>query len=367
MGGFECATHLRRDRTRIDVISRTHHDRYCADDYALLGEAGIRTIRDGLRWHLIEATPGRYDWSSLLPMLQAAYATGAQILWDLCHWGVPDHIDLFSDEFPAQFATFAEAAARFIHGENVRAGVALPQVYCAINEISFWAWVGGDEEHFHPYGSGRGPELKQQLILASVAAIAAVRRVDPEARFLQAEPIINISWDPDKPEDQPGVDRHNASQFEAWDMLAGVRDPELGGSASALDIIGVNYYWNNQWVHDAERTPPGHFLHRPLHDQLFGLWERYGRPIIITETGAEDTAAVGWLGYIAAEVRQAIRLGVPVLGVCLYPVMDYPGWDDERHCSVGLLQSAPGWQARSLRADLAAEIQLQSALFDTGK
>jgi beta-glucosidase/6-phospho-beta-glucosidase/beta-galactosidase len=363
MGGFECASHLRRDRTRIDVIASTQHDVYCAEDYGLLGGAGIRTVRDGLRWHLIESTPGQYDWSSLLPMLQAAHATGVQVLWDVCHWGLPDHIDVFSQDFPAQFADFAAAAARFLCQENLRAGVTRPQVYCPINEISFWAWVGGDEEHFHPYASERGPELKRQLVLASLAAIDAVRLVDPAARFLQAEPIIHISADGDKPEDEDGAARHTASQFEAWDMLAGRRDPELGGSASSLDIIGVNYYWNNQWIHQGERTPPGHYLHRPLHDQLLGLWQRYERPIVISETGAEDATAMGWLGYIAAEVRQAIRLGVPVLGICLYPVMDYPGWDDERHCSVGLLESVPGWHARSLRADLAAEIKLQAGLF----
>jgi hypothetical protein len=33
---------------------------------------GLLTVRDGLRWHLIEREPGRYDWSSWLPMLEAA-------------------------------------------------------------------------------------------------------------------------------------------------------------------------------------------------------------------------------------------------------------------------------------------------------
>ena len=32
-----------------------------------------------------------------------------------------------------------------------------------------------------------------------------------------------------------------------------------------------------------------------------------------------------------------MQAGVPVEGICLYPVLDYPGWADERHCPVGLL------------------------------
>ncbi len=150
-------------------------------------------------------------------------------------------------------------------------------------------------------------------------------------------------------------------------MTAGRSNPELGGSEELLDILGVNYYWNNQWIHNGERTPPGHRQHRPLHKMLQDLWTRYRRPIVITETGAEADAAFGWLGYVAAEVRQARRLGVPVAGICLYPVMDYPGWDDERHCGCGLIEIAEGWSARRLRQDLMEEVRIQSSLIGTSQ
>ena len=35
--------------------------------------------------------------------------------------------------------------------------------------------------------------------------------------------------------------------FEAWDMLTGRAQPELGGKEKYLDVIGVNYYDRNQW------------------------------------------------------------------------------------------------------------------------
>lgn len=25
--------------------------------------------------------------------------------------------------------------------------------------------------------------------------------------------------------------------------------PQIGGTDAALDVVGVNYYWNNQWIH----------------------------------------------------------------------------------------------------------------------
>ena len=124
-------------------------------------------------------------------MLDAANTTGTQVIWDLCHWGVPAGLDIFSEAFITRFAAFAAAAAEVIKHREGGDPNAIP-LYCPVNEISFWAWVGGDVRAFAPHQEGRGPELKQQLIRASLAAIRAVRAVDRRARFIQAEPIIHI-------------------------------------------------------------------------------------------------------------------------------------------------------------------------------
>ena len=78
LGGFECSTHRRRDGRRLDLIAATGHDRAVVLDYRAMLEHGIRTVRDGVRWHLIETAPGRYDWSSFLPMLRAARRSGCR-------------------------------------------------------------------------------------------------------------------------------------------------------------------------------------------------------------------------------------------------------------------------------------------------
>jgi hypothetical protein len=85
IGGFECATHYRRDRRRLDLTAATRHDLNAEADYRMLAEHGIRTVRDGLRWHLIETSPGYYGWSSFLLMLRAVRETGTQVIWDIAH------------------------------------------------------------------------------------------------------------------------------------------------------------------------------------------------------------------------------------------------------------------------------------------
>ena len=122
-------------------------------------------------------------------------------------------------------------------------------------------------------------------------------------------------------------------------MLTGNAAPELGGRPDYLDIAGLNYYPDNQWFVKGGTIPLGHDLYRPLHDLLAEFHARYGRPLYLAETGAERSARAAWLHYVAGEVRAALAQGVPVEGICLYPILDYPGWENGRPCDVGLFSS----------------------------
>src|SRR5687768_9608744 len=72
MGGFECSTHKLSEGKRLDLITSTQHDRFALQDYRRLAEQGMRVARDGVRWHLVEKDRGRFDFSSLAPMVAAA-------------------------------------------------------------------------------------------------------------------------------------------------------------------------------------------------------------------------------------------------------------------------------------------------------
>jgi hypothetical protein len=77
-----------------------------------------------------------------------------------------------------------------------------------------------------------------------------------------------------------------------------------------------------------------------------------------------EDARPEWLRYVGAEVRAARAAGVPVEGLCLYPVLNHPGWDDDRHCQNGLLDFPRGADgARGVIAPLAEELARQQALF----
>jgi hypothetical protein len=159
-------------------------------------------------------------------------------------------------------------------------------------------------------------------------------------------------------------------------MLAGFEYPELGGSPEYLDIIGVNYYSDNQWMIGGWRTSEleptsrpfqtlelGHPLYRPFRELLVDIYGRYGRPLLISETGAESAIQPLWLRYVADEVRSTIACGVPVEGICLYPIIHYPGWIDDRHCECGLLGIADEQGQRRLDERVAYALAREQRFF----
>ena len=157
---------------------------------------------------------------------------------------------------------------------------------------------------------------------------------------------------------------YNEAQFEAWDMLTGRKDPELGGAPAYLDVLGVNYYSDNQWRQGGSTIPLGHHDYKPLSELLADAHARFGRPILVAETGAEGGARAPWLHYVAQEARAALAAGVPVEGICVYPILEYPGWENGRHCATGLLCVPDEEGRRPVYEPLAGELARQQAVLE---
>src|SRR5206468_7702672 len=112
--------------------------------------------------------------------------------------------------------------------------------------------------------------------------------------------------------------------------------PELGGSEECLDVLGLNFYAENQW-----EMPGGRKLHwdagsddprwKPLHRILACVYERYKRPFFLAETSHYGTGRAAWIEEVAAECGKALDRGLPLEGICLYPILDRFDWEDDRH------------------------------------
>ena len=86
------------------------------------------------------------------------------------------------------------------------------------------------------------------------------------------------------------------------------------------------------------------------------IYGRYGRPMLLAETGTEFEARPEWLRYAAGEVALARCKGVPMEGLCLYPILNHFGWDDDRPCQNGLLEHGWSGNGRTVYRPLADEL-----------
>ncbi|HEX4265825.1 MAG TPA: beta-glucosidase [Verrucomicrobiae bacterium] len=370
-GGFECSTHRLRNGQRLDLVAATHHEEFASQDYQRLKKQSLRVAREGLRWHLVERTRGHYDFSTASSIVRAARATGTQVIWDLCHFGWPDHLDIFTPDFVTALADYGAAFAKWLAKETDEPGFFVP-----VNEISFFSWAAADEGCIFPFAAGRGFELKTQLARAAIRAMDAIWSVMSAAQFAHVDPIIHVVADLTHPEEKAEAEAYRLSQFQSWDMISGRLWPELGGHEKYLDVIGANFYPHNQWFYNLKgfrsirpftpilRRDPAY---RPFREMLGELYERYHRPMFIAETGSEDRRRAGWLRYVCGETLAAIETGVPIHGLCLYPILNHPGWDDSRHCRNGLWDYPDADGHRQLYEPLARELKAWQKVFEHGE
>ncbi len=361
MAGFECSSHRRRDGVRLDLIKATAHDKHILRDYRLCADLGFKTLRDGLRWHLIEKSPGKYDWSSWLPALEAAEATGVQVIWDLFHYGSPDCIDQAAPDFPERFTDFAVAALELQQSVSKR-----PPLVCPLNEINFLSWAV-DDGYFPQVGPKQRGWFKSQLVRTAIRASKAIKERWPRATIIWAEPLIHIAPHDRRRATIRGAHANLQGMYEAYDWIMGMARPELGGDPSLVDVVGWNFYPHNQWYWKGPTIPMGHHEYRPLADMLVEMADRYQKPIFLSETGAEGTGKPSWLHYVCNEVRDAIDRGADVRGICWYPITAYPGWDNSRHAETGLLSTIVADGSRHVDERLLEEFERQRKLFDTSR
>ena len=329
LSGFECSTFVWKDAGRRDLVAETQHREHALADYRLLRELGIAVAREGVPWPLVDQN-GRYDFSSVDPLLDAMNQAGILPIWDLCHYGYPDDVDPFSPDFAERFAAYCRASAEYLIPRVAHGGA---NFFTPINEITFFAFAAGEWGWMAPHRTGREArhELRRALCRAAIAGARAIREIDPDARMVNMDPLVNVVAPRDRPDLEEAA-RHETFEdtFVALDILAGRQHPEFGGSPKILDIVGVNCYsfgqmeYREQGPHAA--LPPDDDRIAPLSELMAWAWERYRRPMIISETSGLKESRTTWLTDVMQESLAAVYRGIDLHGVCLFPAADMPDW-----------------------------------------
>lgn len=371
MAGYECTDQLNAFGKRVDFLTTTGHLALLEEDYKLLQPYNIKTVREGIRWSFVEKKPYEYDFSTVAAMMEIAQANNIQQVWDICHFGFPDDLTPLHPMFARRFAALCKAFVKFYRSQDADSTL----IITPINEVSFLSYLGGEVRGTSPYCIKNGWEVKYALMKAYIEGVRAMKEVDADIIILTAEPLVNIVPQFYATEEQvEEAAKFHEYQFQAVDMLIGRVCPELGGQPGFLDIPGFNYYYNNQWIWGtqyylpwANDYPHPHFL--SLRTLLMQAYQHFdNKPFAITETSHPEEDRPKWITSVAAECAALIKQDMPLLGICLYPIIDRPDWDKGHpwHCA-GLWDAdieQTGKPQRNLYKPYAGALLQAQALID---
>ncbi len=329
MAGYECSDQLNCFGSRVDLLKTSGHMALVEQDYWDIAAYNIKTVREGIRWSMVEKVPYQYDWTDVIKLFEASKKTGTQQVWDICHFGFPDDLTplhpMFARRLTAVCVAFVHLYKKYFPDEIL--------VVTPINEVSFISWLGGDVKGTSPFCHGQGWDVKYNLMRAYIEAVHAIKNMDASVKILATEPLINIAL-PLNPTAAEVTATYNINQdqFQAMDMLSGKICKELGGSPECMDIAGFNFYYNNQ--RRVNESIPLNWLQRDgqqgwrhLSELVRNAWQRYYCPVIISETSHAGGDRPLWMRYVGEECKKMLDEGLPLLGVCLYPVIDRTDWD----------------------------------------
>ena len=339
LSGFECSTFFWKAAGRRDLSAELQHYEHADEDYAMLGPIGIAVAREGIPWPLVDRGGGSFDFSCLDPFLAAQRQHNILPLWDLCHYGYPDDLDPLSDAFVLRFATYARAAARYV-AERAHHG---PLLFTPMNEPTFWGYMGGEWGWCAPFGSDRDYRVRFTCMLAraDIAAVKAIREDFPDARMVHIDPLIWVVPPRDRPDLAEAAHRESYNDaYVAWDIISGLKHPEYGGSPDVIDILGFNNYSFGQMEYRERGSQrplePGDDRIRSVCDLVEEAWRKYKRPCIIAETAGRGPGRPHWLNDITTECLAAVRKGVDLHGICLFPAVDMTDWHTGEWLRMGI-------------------------------
>jgi beta-glucosidase len=351
-----------------------HYDYWQEDLTMLRHELSANWIRIVFPWYKVNPALNSYDWDWMDRVIDKAAELGFQIALDPIHFGTPLWMEQgFGDPDFAQHAAtyFGQIARRYGKIEAVTA-------FVPHNEPTITALFGGLFGEWPPYR--RSPqdfnrllvEISKGMVLARQAVQAEVN--EPIFLYVDAVDQAATRQPHSSTRLQTEIENINLRRFLCYDLVSGKVDHThpltetlladqvkaedltwLLKHGAELDILGINFYSHSEvWL---DETVDGEIRHergahadptirlyqaglssfevnrqapRPagLFDLMKDYWQRYQRPLVLTETNYYGTVGErqAWLGYTLDEITRLRLAGIPVLGYTWWGATDPLNW-----------------------------------------
>ncbi|HEV7873589.1 MAG TPA: sugar nucleotide-binding protein, partial [Enterovirga sp.] len=359
-GGLECTVARIGGRYRDQSVETGHHAR--PEDLDRIAALGIRTLRYPVIWETISPdAPDRCDWSWHDDRLGRIRQLGLTPIAGLLHHGSgPHYTNLLDPAFPRLFAQHAGRVAR-----------RYPWIahYTPVNEPLTTARFSGLYGHWYPHGTSYREFLTALVAQcrATVLAMRAIRRVNAAAQLVQTDDLGRTFSTPALAYQ---AEHENERRWLTFDLLCGrvdrhhpwwqilrahgisERHLEIFLEADcAPDIIGINHYLTSERFLDERLARyPQHFwggngvaryadveavrLPRPGGElgpaaRLAETWERYKRPIAVTEVhhGCTRDEQLRWLSQVWGAAKTARERGADIRAVTIWSMFGTTDWN----------------------------------------
>jgi beta-glucosidase len=337
----------------LDEYELTEHYRFWSEDFARAKEAGADLLRWGVPWYRVNPARGVWDWSWLDEVMACLAELELRPIIDLLHYGTPLWLEgeFANADYPKVVSDYAVRVAERYQDTVTD--------YTPVNEPMIHALFCGSYGYWPPYLEGDaglvtlvkalagGFVLTQQGIRDVLGDRATFVHVD--AAFRYAGHITG--------EHAGQVERLRHQRYLVEDLVTGrvsddhalVRllcahgfdDHDLAWFAEnpvPPDVMGVNYYpqHSTEVFEEGVHHRGGFADPRPTRDDgvgglvesLVAYEERYGAPVMLTETAATGSveARLAWLDDSVAGVRSLRDSGRRVVGYTWWPVFDMYEW-----------------------------------------
>jgi dTDP-4-dehydrorhamnose reductase len=357
--GVECTVNRVGDQY-FDQLERNGHAQRLSD-LDLFAELGVQKLRYPVLWERV-APNGiqQADWSWPDQRLARLRELGIDPIVGLVHHGSgPRDTSLVDPAFPEKLAEFARAVAErypwVIH-------------YTPVNEPLTTARFSGLYGHWYPHGRDDQTFLRTLLHQCQGVALAmeAIRAVNPGAQLVQTEDMGKTFSTPLLAYQ---ADLENDRRWLSFDLLCGRVDPDhplwnylcdSGIDRAAFDwfrehpcppdIFGLNYYLTSDRFLDEHLEPYPASTHggngRHTYADIEALrvcgesptspyrvlqttWERYGRPVAMTEVhlGCTREEQLRWLQEVWQAAQRLRNQGVDLRAITAWSLLGAYDWN----------------------------------------
>lgn len=327
-------------------------------DIEALKSIGVNHYRFGVEWARVEPQPGRYNREAIrryVGMARRLKAAGIEPIVTLWHFTMPSWLVTRGDvgksrwlhpDFLERWRAYVDTMARALAPEvRTFAPQNEPNGDLALGYLG-GVWPPGLLLSFGKYN--RAMEVS---VAAFREAVPIIRKHRKDALILSVQALPywkRTFWDPTR---------------AYYNYMQRINFTHLDRTFDLCDLIGFNYYYTEYADFTALlalKVRRGHnysllgwvIQPRSLYLQIKEVYERYRKPIVITENGiatGKDIKRVRYLFNHALEVKEALQDGVDVRGYFVWTLVDNYEWHHGYKAPFGMSKLDPETRKRLLR------------------